>query len=407
LPPGEPAVKLALDMTSRSVSARVDALPRSGIRGVMELALQLPDVVRLEIGDPDFPTPEHIVEAAAQAARDGFTHYSPGVGLPGLRELIAEKVRAQNQFACTPEQVVVTTGACGGLFSTCLALLDPGDEVLVPDPGWTTLVPMAMAAGAVPVAYPLDRARSFALDVDAVASRISARTRAIVVNSPGNPTGAVTDRATFAGLLALVERHDLWLVSDECYEDIVFEDEHVSPASLDGSGRVVSVFSFSKSYAMTGWRVGSVVARPDVARGLVKAQEPVVSSASTISQKAAEAALLGPRDPVVAMRDEYRRRRDLALARLDAAGVRYARAGGAFYVMVDVSTAGEASEPFALRLLRDRRVAVVPGSAFGANGEGMVRVSLAAAPETIELGLERLATTLRSRSTASEAAARG
>lgn len=396
-----------MNVSRPSLSARVDALPRSGIRGVMELALQLPDVVRLEIGDPDFHSPAHIVEAASRAARDGFTHYSPGVGLPSLRELIAEKVRARNRFACTPERVVVTTGACGGLFSTFLALLDPGDEVLVPDPGWTTLVPMAMAAGAVPVPYPLDRARSFALDVDAVAERIGSRTRAVVVNSPGNPTGAVTPRATFEELLALVERHDLWLVSDECYEDIVFEEEHVSPASLDDSGRVVSVFSFSKSYAMTGWRVGYVVARPDVARALVKAQEPVVSSASTISQKAAEAALLGPRDAVVAMRDEYRRRRDLALARLDAEGVGYARPGGAFYLMVDVSTAGEASESFSLRVLRERRVAVVPGSAFGANGEGTVRVSLAATPETIELGLERLAAALRSPSTAAGAAARG
>ena len=392
---------------TRSVSTRVDALPRSGIRDVMELALQLRDVVRLEIGDPDFPTPPHIVEAAARASREGFTHYSPGAGLAGLRELIAEKVRSRNGLACATDQVVVTTGACGGLYSTFLALLDAGDEVLVPDPGWTTLVPMALAAGATPVPYSLDRSRAFALDVDAIAERIGGRTRAVVVNSPGNPTGAVLPRATFEALLALVERHDLWLVSDECYEDIVFEQEHVSPASLDDSGRVVSVFSFSKSYAMTGWRVGYVVSRPDVARALVKAQEPVVSCASTISQKAAEAALLGPRDVVIEMRDAYRRRRDVALDRLDAAGVGYARPGGAFYVMVDVSSAGDSSASFALRLLREHRVAVVPGSAFGANGEGTVRVSLAAAPETIALGLERLTGALRGTSTAAGAAVRG
>ena len=393
-------------MSTRTVSTRIDGIPRSGIRGVMELALQLPDVVRLEIGDPDFPTPAHIVEAAAQAGREGFTHYSPGAGLTSLRERIAEKAQTRNGLVCTPDQVVVTSGACGALFSTFLALLDPGDEVLVPDPGWTTLVPMALAAGAVPVPYPLDRARSFALDPAAIARRIGPRTRAVVVNSPGNPTGAVASRAALRDLVRLVERHDLWLVSDECYEDIVFEDEHVSPGTLGGQERVVSVFSFSKSYAMTGWRVGYVVARPDVARALVKAQEPVVSSASTISQKAAEAALLGPGDQVVEMRDAYRRRRDVALARLDAEGIGYARPGGAFYVMVDVSGAGEPSEDFALRLLRERRVAVVPGSAFGANGEGMVRVSLAAARETIELGLERLAEALRPASTTARAAAR-
>jgi len=258
----------------------------------------------------------------------------------------------------------------------------------------------------VPVPYPLDRARSFALDPQAIAQRIGRRTRAVVVNSPGNPTGAVASRTALEDLVRLVERHDLWLVSDECYEDIVFEDEHVSPATLGGQERVVSVFSFSKSYAMTGWRVGYVVARPDVARALVKAQEPVVSSASTISQKAAEAALLGPGDQVVEMRDAYRRRRDAALARLDADGIGYARPGGAFYVMVDVSGVDETSEDFALRLLRERRVAVVPGSAFGANGAGTVRVSLAAARATIELGLERLAEALRPASTAAQAAAR-
>ena len=380
---------------TRSVSTRVDALPRSGIRDVMELALQLRDVVRLEIGDPDFPTPPHIVEAAARASREGFTHYSPGAGLAGLRELIAEKVRSRNGLACATDQVVVTTGACGGLYSTFLALLDAGDEVLVPDPGWTTLVPMALAAGATPVPYSLDRSRAFALDVDAIAERIGGRTRAVVVNSPGNPTGAVIPRATFEALLALVERHDLWLVSDECYEDIVFEQEHVSPASLDDSGRVVSVFSFSKTYAMTGWRIGYAVGPPAVVRQLAKAQEAVVSSSSSVSQKAAEAALLGSQEAVAGMRDAYRRRRDAALQRLDSDGIAYARPSGAFYLMVDVSTTPETSEDFALRLLREQHVAVVPGSAFGAGGEGYVRVSLAAAADAIEAGLARLARALR------------
>src|SRR6188474_2102696 len=195
-------------MSGPSISDRIGRLPRSGIRGIMELALELEDVVRLEIGDPDFATPAHIVDAAAEAARAGFTHYSPGVGLRSLRELIAEKVQGRNGLVCTPDEVAVTTGACGGLFSTFLALLDPGDEVLVPDPGWTTVVPMALAAGAVPVPYPLDRARSFALDPQAIAQRIGRRTRAVVVNSPGNPTGAVASRTALEDLVRLVERHD-------------------------------------------------------------------------------------------------------------------------------------------------------------------------------------------------------
>ena len=394
-------------MSAPRISDRIERLPRSGIRAVMEQALRLPDAVRLDIGDPDFATPTHIVDAAAQAARDGFTHYSPGVGLESLRTLVARKVTERNGVPCTPECVAVTTGACGGLYSTFLALLDAGAEVLLPDPGWTTLVPMAIAAGATPVPYRLARGDDgFAVDLAALEARIGPRTRAVVVNSPSNPTGGVESRETLAGLLELAERHGLWLVSDECYEELTFERGHVSPASLAGLDRVVSIFSFSKTYAMTGWRVGYAIASPEVVRALVKAQEPVVSSASTISQKAAEAALLGPQDVVAEMRDEYRRRRDLALARLEAGGVGYARPSGAFYVMADVADAGESSERFAHRLLRDTHVAVVPGSAFGAGGEGMVRVSLAAAPETIETGLERLVSLLQPSSGRARAAAR-
>jgi aspartate/methionine/tyrosine aminotransferase len=386
---------------------RIGRLPRSGIRGIMELALQLEDVVRLEIGDPDFATPAHIVEAAAEAARAGFTHYSPGVGLATLRDLIAEKAHGRNGLVCTADEVAVTTGACGGLFSTFLALLDPGDEVLVPDPGWTTVVPMALAAGVTPVPYRLDRAADFALDPEAVEARVGPRTRAILVNSPSNPTGAVATRSALEEVVEVAGRHGLWVVSDECYEDIVFEGEHTSPAALGDRERVVSVFSFSKSYAMTGWRVGYVVAPSEVVRAIVKAQEPVVSSASTVSQKAAEAALLGPRDAVDAMRAAYRARRDLALSLLDERGVGYARPQGAFYLMVDVAAAEEPSEAFALRLLRERHVAVVPGSAFGEGGEGMVRVSLAASEDAIRLGLDGLAAELRPSSSVARTAAQG
>ena len=391
-------------MTPLAPSDRIVGLPRSGIRRIMELALQLPDAVRLEIGDPDFPTPPHIVEAAAEAARAGFTHYSPGIGLPTLRELIAEKIVARNGFDCTRERVVVTTGACGGLHATLLALLEPGDEVLVPDPGWTTLTPMALVAGVTPVPYPLDRARGFALDAGAVEARVTRRTRAIVVNSPSNPTGAVAAREALEDVLEISERRGVWVISDECYEDLVFEGEHVSPASLRDPDRVVSVFSFSKSYAMTGWRVGYAVARPDIAALLAKVQEAMVSSVSTVSQKAAEAALLGPRAAIDSMREAYRRRRDVALARLDSSGIGYARPGGAFYVMVDVSRAPDSAEEFALRLLREHQVAVVPGNAFGEGGAGMVRVSLAAADDVIELGLARLVDALRAEPTTEEAA---
>ena len=357
----------------------------------MALALELPDVIRLEIGDPDFPTPPHIVEAAAEAARAGHTHYAPSIGLTSLRELIAEKVTIRNGLPCRPTQVVVSTGACGALHAILLALLDPGDELLVPDPGWTTYIPMAHAAGVVPVSYPLRRASGFALDPDAIARRIGPQTRAIVVNSPANPTGNVATRDVLAEVLELTRSRGLWLISDECYEDLVFEGEHVSPSSLGPSDNVVSVFSFSKSYAMTGWRIGYAVAPENIAPLLAKAQEPVVSSASTISQKAAEAALLGPQDIIVTMRNAYRNRRDAALALLDEAGVGYVKPQGAFYLMVDIAAAGLSATEFARSLLVDGHVAVVPGDAFGAGGSEFVRVSLAAADESIAQGLSQLA----------------
>ena len=211
----------------------------------------------------------------------------------------------------------------------------------------------------------------------------------LVVNSPGNPTGAVLAPETLHALVELAGRHDLWVVSDECYEELVFEGRHVSPGAL-APERTVSVFSFSKTYAMTGWRVGYAVCPPEVAALLAKAQEALVSCVSTVSQKAAEAALTGPQEGVAAMREAYRARRDVALAVLAAAEVGSVRPGGAFYLMVEVGEV-EPSEAFARRLLAERQVAVTPGSAFGAGGEGMVRVSLAASEEAIATGLERLA----------------
>ena len=374
-------------------AASLDTMPHSAIREMGALAARHPGAIRLEAGDPDFTTPEHIIAAATAAAKAGFTKYTPSGGLMSLRELCAEKVARRNGLACAVEQVVVTTGGCGGLFTSLACLLDPGDEVLVPDPGWANYPPIVHVLGGVAVGYPLDPGRGFEPDLDALPALIGPRTKVLLVNTPGNPTGAVYERATLAALLELAARHDLWIVSDECYDEIVFEGEHVSIATLGEAERVVSVFSFSKSYAMTGWRIGYTVSPPVLAPALVKAQEPVVGNAASVSQKAAEAALLGPQDCVGEMRDAYRARRDATIAQLDAAGVGYVRPRGAFYLMVDVSAAGE-SLAFARRLLEEHQVSVVPGSAFGPTGEGMVRVSLSVAPEALRAGIERLAAAL-------------
>jgi len=368
--------------------------PHSGIREVQALAARFTDVLNLGLGDPNFGTPDHVIDAAALAAREGWTKYTPSGGLPGLRELIRDKVRERNGIECAAEQIVVTTGGCGGLFTTLLCLLDPGDEVLLPDPGWANYPPMVHVLGGVSVFFPLDPARGFDPDVDGLEALVTPRSKVIVLNSPGNPTGGVHGRESIAAVLELARRHDLWVISDECYDELVFEGEHVSSVTVGGPERVISVFTFSKSYAMTGWRVGYVVAPPDLAPGIAKAQEPVVGNAASVSQKAAEAALTGPQECVGEMRDAYRERRDSVIALLEEAGVRYVRPRGAFYLMVDVSPTGD-SLPFARRLLEEQRVAVVPGSAFGPRGEGWVRVSLCVDPETLVEGVQRLAAVVR------------
>ena len=376
------------------LASTVADTPHSGIRVMADLARFVPDVLNLGVGDPNFVTPAHIIDSAAQAARDGFTKYTPSDGYVTLRELLAAKVRERNGLDVGIDQVVVTSGGCGGLFTSLLVLLDPGDEILLPDPGWANYPPMAHVLNAKPAFYPLEPARDWAPDLDALESLVTARSKVIVLNSPGNPTGAVYDESVLVGVLELARRKDLWVISDECYDEIVFEGRHVSTAAVGDADRVVSVFTFSKSYAMTGWRLGYVIAPPDVALALSKAQEPVVGNASSVSQKGGEAALTGPQDCVLEMRDAYRERRDLATAVLDEAGVAYVRPRGAFYLMADVSPAGK-SLSFAKRLLQEAHVSVVPGSAFGPSGEGWVRVSLCVDPEVLAEGLTRLAGTLR------------
>jgi aspartate/methionine/tyrosine aminotransferase len=294
-----------------------------------ELARRIPDVVRLEVGDPSFDTPRHIREAAFAAMAEGYTRYTPSGGFATLRELLAGKVSARNGIAAGPEQVVVTAGGCGGLFTTLMTLLDPGDEVLVPDPGWPNYRAMVHVLGAVSVGYAVDLAGG-SVDPAQLEPLLTPRTKAVLVNSPNNPTGAVYDAGCLRGLAALCERHDVWLLSDECYDEMLFEGEHASVAAVAPSERVISVFSFSKTYAMTGWRVGYVVAPRRLADELAKAQDPVHGNASSVSQKAAEAALLGDQSCVPEMREAYHRRRTLATGLLDAAGVDYLLPRGAF-----------------------------------------------------------------------------
>ena len=366
------------------------ALPESGIRRITNAAVGLPGSIRLEMGEPQFATPAHICEAAARAARDGFTKYTASQGLLSLREAMSAKLARVNGLKVPPDRIVATNGALSGLFTTCLALLEPGDEMLIPDPGWPNWEMMILTAGGRVVRYPTPRDNAFLPLPETMDALVTPRTRAILINSPSNPTGAVMPAALVERMVAFAQRHDLWVVSDECYDECVFDGAHVSPARFDTDGRVISLFSCSKTYAMTGWRVGYAAVPESVIGVLAKLQQPVLGNICSIAQKAAEAAFNGPQDCVAEMREFYRARREQAMTMLASAGMPVDRPGGAFYVMVDVSATGDDTTAFALDLLHRHGVAVAPGETFGPGGRGLVRVALCASEAAISAGLGKL-----------------
>jgi aspartate aminotransferase len=372
----------------------------SGIREVSNVALTMPGAIRLEVGQPDFRTPAHIAEAGKRAIDEGFTQYTHTQGILPLREAIAAKLERVNGIRVPPGQIACGPGGVGVLASAFASLLDDGDEVLMPDPGWPNTSIMVAWARAVEVRYPCPPELGFQPDLDRLDSLVGSRTRAILVNSPNNPTGAVYPAETLAAIAGIARRHNLWVISDECYDQIMLDGTEVAPsmaAHLD-DGRVISVFTFSKTYAMTGWRLGYGVAAPGVIDSMTKFLESSSSCVSTITQHAGLAALGGPQDCVAEMVGAYRRRKDLAADLLQEAGLLIAEPRGAFYIMADVSPSGLQAREFAFRLLREREVAVAPGTAFGHTATGAVRISLASADPDLREGIGRLADLVRTMS---------
>ena len=376
------------------LSDTLGVVRRSGIREIMDLADVGEDVLHLELGEPDFPTPPHVVEAAAASMRDGQVKYTLSRGLGSLREAIAAKLRDRNAIAASADDVVVTTGGTTAVFEALLVLLRPGDGVLIPDPGWPSFEMIVTLLRGRPLRYRLRADADYEPDLEQV-ERLAADARVLVVNTPSNPTGAVFARETLEQLLAIAERHGLVVISDEVYEDIVFEGQHASLASLGTEAPVISVFSFSKAYAMTGWRIGYLTAPAPVIEAIVKAQEAVVACPSSVAQHAALAAVSGPQDCVRQMRDEYHSRRDLALGGLREEGLLLARPRGTFYVMADISRSGLESYAFARRLLLERGVAVAPGATFGDQGAAAVRLSLASPAAVLVDGIGRIGAATR------------
>jgi aspartate aminotransferase/aminotransferase len=355
------------------------------------------DIVHLEFGEPDFATPAHIVEAGMRSLRDERQGYGPGNGIRALREALAERVARVNHVAADPDSIIVTPGGTGALMASLISLCAPGDEVLVPDPAWAGYDAMLAAAGAVMVRYPLSPALDWQPDLAALEAAISPRCKVLLLNSPSNPGGAVFSRETIAHIVEIARRHDLWLLSDECYDEFVYTGEHVSPATLDPDGRVVTVGTFSKAYAMTGWRIGWMATPPAIAGALALAVSAQVNNVPLFTQRAALAALAGPQHCVLEMATAYRKRRDLALDLLRPHGaVEYVPAG-AFYLLVPVLTLAAPltrthfdGVAFAEALIRERSVALAPGAAFGPATQNYVRISLASSQETLRAGIGAL-----------------
>ena len=349
-------------------------------------------VIHLEIGEPDFDTPANVREAAKRALDDGWTHYGPPLGLPALREAIAADATARKGFATSPDRVVVTPGAKPIMFYAIESLVEPGVEVIFPDPGFPIYESMTRFCGGTPVRLPIRQERDFRIDLDELEQLITPRTRLLILNSPANPTGGVCTRADVERIGELVLAHDMVVLADEIYGRIVYEGEHVSLASLPGlAERTIVLDGFSKTYAMTGWRLGYAIVPEPLLAPFSRLIINSVSCTSSFSQLAAVEALTGPQDTVEAMVEEFRARRALIVEGLSRIrGISCRLPAGAFYAFPDISATGLDGPAFADRLLDETGVCVLAGTAFGQVGRDHIRISYANSRENLGEALQRI-----------------
>ena len=370
------------------MNTRLNLLQRSGIRRFTNMAKEVPDCVMLTIGEPDFDTPEAIKTAAVEALAQNQTHYAPNQGTAPLRQAIAEYETARG-MACTADQVLVTVGATEALFTALLGILNEGDEVIIPTPAFSLYETIVTMAGAKAVA--LDIAKDdFQITGEALAAALTEKTRAIVLNSPNNPTGTVLSEESLGVVKAALMQRDVFVICDNVYNQLCYGSCPDLSLDSDLQDKLLLCQSFSKPYAMTGWRVGYLVGPRAVMDRLLLLHAAQVAAVPTFVQTACVTAL---KTDVSAMRQEYRRRRDYCVERLTAMGLRFPKPEGAFYIFVDIRPFGQDSETFCTRLIRQAGVATVPGSCFGA--EGFLRISYCCSMEQLEKGMDRLEAFLR------------
>lgn len=356
------------------------------------LEVQGRSVIHLEIGEPDFDTPAHIVEAAKRALDDGYTHYGPAAGLPELREAIANEISTSRGVRVQPDQVVVTPGGKPVMFYAILALCEAGDEVIYQNPGFPIYESMINFVGAKAVPLPLLEEKGFAFSLDDLKSRITPRTKMLVINSPANPTGGIIPKEDLKAIAELALKHNFWVLSDEIYCRLQYEGTPASIIAEPGmADRTIILDGFSKTYAMTGWRMGYGVVPPNLAPSIVKLMVNSNSCTASFTQRAGVAAITGPQDAVDAMRAEFRRRRDAIVAALNAIpGVRCELPKGAFYAFPNISGTGLSEREMADRLLSEAGVATLAGTAFGAYGAGYLRLSYANSMENLMEATRRI-----------------
>lgn len=378
------------------IAKRALEVTRSPFQVIAEYAksLKLKDPIFFNVGEPDFTTPNHIIEAAKKALDGGYTHYSADRGLPELRQLIAEKLRKERGFEVDPDvEVVITAGGSEANWVTLMTLVNPGDEVLIPSPYYPPFNIVVRLAGGVPVLVSQREERGFTWNPEEVEEKITKKTKVLLINSPNNPTGGVLDKQCIKRLAEIAQEHDLIVISDEVYEAFVYGDEKLSSvAAIPGmEERTIITNSFSKTYAMTGWRIGFIAGKSELISQMLKVHYATIICASTIAQMAAIAAYLGPQDCVKDMTAEYYRRRKLIVDGLsNISGFKCIMPRGAFYAFPNIEQFGMSSEEFAKYLVREARVITAPGSAFGPEGEGHLRISYAASMENINEALSRI-----------------
>ncbi len=374
------------------ISQKVHSISPSGIRKFFDLLSSLEGVISLGVGEPDFVTPWHIREAATSSLEKGYTMYTSNYGMLELRQELAKYLEHHYGVSYQPErEILVTVGVSEGLDLAVRAILNPDDEVIIPDPWYVSYPPCVILAGGVPVFVPISKQNNFVLKAEDVEPLINKQTKAILIGYPANPTGAVMSREELAKIARLAQKYNLLMISDEIYARLVYGVEHTCFASLPGvKEQTILLGGFSKAFAMTGWRIGYIAANEQLIEAMLKIHQYTMLCAPTMSQMAAIEALRSGEDDVAGMVKEYDRRRRFIVRKLNEIGLPCFEPKGAFYAFPSIEATGMSSEEFAERLLMEERVAVVPGSAFGQCGEGFVRCCYATSLANIEEALKRM-----------------